>query len=106
MPRRMIISQMFDVRPVDRAGNLDWNKIKEVEYSASSNRDKKVTSFSTKEIYPAEDGHREINGNYSRQKQASSPVNKGQFTKETWSRAELKDNTFHSSNELGSESDN
>jgi len=31
MPRNNIIPQMFDIRPVDETGSLDWEKIKKVE---------------------------------------------------------------------------
>jgi len=31
MPKHNIIPQMFDIRPVDETGNLDWKKIEKME---------------------------------------------------------------------------
>ena len=31
MPRHRIIPQMFDIRPVNKTGDLDWEKINKIE---------------------------------------------------------------------------
>ena len=38
MPKKRILKQMFDVRPVDEAGGLDWKKIKNVEKLARNHK--------------------------------------------------------------------
>ncbi|EKE16069.1 MAG: hypothetical protein ACD_11C00043G0001, partial [uncultured bacterium] len=49
MTKNRVIPQMFDVRPVDKSGNLDWGKINKVEkilkigdFTAEYNRKKEI----------------------------------------------------------------
>jgi len=60
LPKKQIIPQMFDVRPTDKSGNLDLEKIKRIEKASKIIKKKelkkeKVNSFDSEKIFSLED---------------------------------------------------
>lgn len=62
MGRKFIIPQMFDIRPVNETGNLDWEKIKKVEQELGKEVEKIRNEIAGKDMLEMEDAkHEEAN---------------------------------------------